>query len=142
MVPPMSFLGFQTGFGQNGTILTEGPTTGQPWPSCTTPGPLPWPFPPFPPLLPANGHAVFVGSAVSTTVLLTGNSSRKGAFIFNTSQYDLYALLSANQTPSSTLFTNDISGLTGWLVPSGYVGLVLGVWANTDAGGAMVTELT
>lgn len=136
----MSFLGFQTGFGQNGTILTEGQSF--PFPSCPPPGPLPWPPLPWPPLLPANGNTVFIHSAISNTVLLTGNSSRKGAVIYNTSAFSLYVLLSPNQIPSSTLFTQLIAAATGWNVPFGFTGTVLAVWANTDAGGAMVTELT
>lgn len=139
----MSLLGFQTGTGQNGTLLTEGPCVGPfPWPPCPTPGPLPWSFPPYPPLYPSNGNTVFIHSATSNTVLLTANSSRKGAVIFNTSAFSLYVLLSPNQIPSSTLFTQLITTATGWNVPFGFTGTILAVWANTDAGGAMVTELT
>ena len=80
-----------------------------------------------------------VSASTSSVTLLAANIARLGASLFNDSSAVCYVKFGA--TASSTSHTVQIQQYDYYEVPTGYTGVIDGVWAN--ATGAMrVTEIT
>ena len=84
-----------------------------------------------------------VTSSATSGTILAANSNRLGAFIFNRSNANLYLLLTTG-TASITNFTHIVGTYKSFEVPSGYQGIIIGIWQPTIGigGFASVTEFT
>lgn len=80
-------------------------------------------------------------SATSVT-LLSANSDRKGAIIYNDSDYHLFVKFGA--TASTTSFTVRVPNKGGFyeLPQPVYTGVIDGIWEADSSGFARITELT
>ena len=80
-----------------------------------------------------------IPASLSNITLLSSNSTRMGATVYNSSSGFLYLILGA--TASATSFTVPINPGGYYETPFNYSGIISGIWSNTD-GYAMITELT
>lgn len=91
---------------------------------------------------PATGTQSSVADSASSVTILASNVDRMGAHIFNDSEYALYILL-GGATASLTTFTEKLApGGSLSISPSGFTGLIVGIWAANGSGSARVTEWT
>lgn len=94
--------------------------------------------------LPKPNKGVVSAAAASATskLILAANPDRLGALILNNTSTMLF--VSCSSGPASlTLYSMSIPAGESWQVPFGYTGSIHGIWNMvSDAGGAMVTELT
>lgn len=84
-----------------------------------------------------NTHSV--ASSATNTTLLSSNSARLGATVYNDSSAILYLKLGATATTSD--FTIKVFPLSYYEVPFGFTGRVDGFWASVN-GFARIGELT
>jgi len=84
-----------------------------------------------------------IASSSTSVTILAANGVRRGAFIFNRSNAHLYLLLTSG-TASITNFSHIIGAYKSFEIPSGYKGIVIGIWlpAIATGGFASVTEFT
>lgn len=80
-----------------------------------------------------------VAASVTNTTLLTANSTRLGATIYNDSSAILY--LKLGPTATSSDFTIKVFPLSYYEVPFGFTGQIDGFWASSN-GFARIGELT
>lgn len=80
-----------------------------------------------------------VSGSASSVTLLSSNSARLGATIFNDSTASLYVKLGT--TASTTSFTILMGPNSYYEVPGGYTGRIDGIWSSA-AGAARITELS
>lgn len=80
-----------------------------------------------------------VSGSTSAVTILASNTSRKGATVYNDSTALLYLGLGSSVT--TTDFTVPMPPRDYYEVPSGYTGIITGIWAFAT-GNARVTELT
>ena len=87
------------------------------------------------------GTQTDVTSSTSSVVILAANVNRLGATIHNESNSRLYLRLA---TGSATVinFTKRLESQQSYEVPSGYTGIINGIWAPIVSGAARVTEFT
>lgn len=88
----------------------------------------------------ATGTTSSVNDSASSVTVLAANAARLGATVYNDSTVALYLKLGA--TASATDFTVKIAADGYYEVPSGYTGIIDGIWASDASGAARVTELT
>jgi hypothetical protein len=81
-----------------------------------------------------------VNDTATSTTLLSGNTARRAATIYNDSTVDLYVKFGI--TASTTSFTVKIGPQGYYEVPTGYVGRIDGIWASDASGAARITEMT
>lgn len=81
-----------------------------------------------------------VADTASSTTLLSANTNRVGASIYNDSTVNLY--LKLGTTASTTDFTVILVPDTYYEVFGGYTGRIDGIWASNASGSARITELT
>lgn len=79
-----------------------------------------------------------VPASIAAVDLLTANTLRRGASIYNNSSSELFIKLGAGA--SSTSFTYRAATNSYFEVPFNYTGLITGVWASAN-GAALVTEV-
>lgn len=79
------------------------------------------------------------GSASSVTIL-SANTDRKGASVYNDSTVNLYMSLSSSSS-STSAFTVKLAPQQYYEVPFGYLGQMTGIW-DSATGNARVTEYT
>lgn len=79
-----------------------------------------------------------VNGSASSGTLLSANTERKGASVFNDSTVNLYMSLSASAS-STSAFTVKMSPGQYYEVPYGYLGAVTGIW-DSATGAARITE--
>jgi len=87
-----------------------------------------------------TGTQTSVGDSTSNVTLLAANTQRLGASIYNDSSATLYVRFAATATTSNfsvKLFPDDYCE-----VPSGYTGIIDGLWSSDAGGNARVTEYT
>ncbi len=90
---------------------------------------------------PAGTSAVTsVTSVIVNTTILAANPARLGATITNDSNSRLFLKLAA--TASTTSYTVRLSSQDSYEVPSGYTGIIDGIWAPNVSGFATITEFT
>lgn len=87
----------------------------------------------------STGTLSQVNSSATSVTVLASNSSRKGATFFNNSTAILY--LAFGSTAATTAFTVPLSASAFFEMPSGYTGVVSGIWATAN-GNVQVTEIT
>lgn len=90
-----------------------------------------------------SGAPISVLAATTVLSLLTVNTSRKGATIYNDSTAIMYLLLGpgASTTNFTTALYGNSTGVGGYYeTPFGYTGVITAVWASAT-GSARVTEL-
>lgn len=87
---------------------------------------------------PTTATTSTVASSVSNVTLLSANSNRRGATIYNESTSDLYIKLGA--TASLTDFTVRMIPGSYYENPYGYTGRIDGIWVSAN-GQARMTEL-
>lgn len=87
----------------------------------------------------STGTVTSVSGSASNQTLLSANTSRVGATIWNDSTAILYVKLAATATSSS--FTYRLASQEVCELPYGYTGIVDGIWASAT-GAARVTEYT
>lgn len=84
-----------------------------------------------------------VASSATSVTLLSANTSRKGAIVFNDSNAVLYIKLGT--TASATSYTVQVASMGYYELPQAgpycYTGRIDGIWASAN-GNARVTELT
>ena len=80
-----------------------------------------------------------VNSSASNVTLLSANSNRRGAAIYNASTAVLYVKFGT--TASTSSFTVKMAADSYYEVPFGYTGRIDGIWASAN-GAALVTEFT
>ena len=81
-----------------------------------------------------------VADAATSQTLLSANSGRKGAIVYNDSSEFLY--LKYGGTASATSFTAKIAPSGYWEMPQPiYTGVIDGIWSADASGAARVTEL-
>ena len=85
------------------------------------------------------GTLANVASSASSVTLLSANTARRGATIFNDSTQLLYVKFGT--TASTTSFTIRMATLSYYEVPFGYTGRIDGIWSVAN-GNARVTEVT
>jgi len=88
---------------------------------------------------PQTGTESNVGGSNTTVTLLAANTSRVTASVFNDSTSALYILASAGA--STTNFSVKVLPGGYFEVPSGYRGILTGIW-DSATGNARVTEYT
>lgn len=81
-----------------------------------------------------------VNDTNASTTLLASNDARLGATIFNDSTAILYLKLGA--TASTSSFTVKMAQDDYYEVPSGYTGIIDGIWSADASGAARITEIT
>jgi hypothetical protein len=81
-----------------------------------------------------------VNDSASNVTLLSSNSARLGATIFNDSTQILYVKLGT--TASTTSYTAQLVPGAYYEVPYGYTGNIDGIWAADASGAARITEFT
>lgn len=115
-------------------ILDVGGTGAENIPSGAIPVTLPAPS--------STGTQSSVGATVTAggATILAANAARDGATIWNDSTASLYLLLST-ATISATLATVKVPPGGYYEVPSGYTGIIKGLWTAVN-GSARVTEFT
>lgn len=86
-----------------------------------------------------TGTLTQVNSSATSVTVLASNTSRKGATFYNNSTAILY--LAFGSTASTTAFTVPLAASTFFEMPSGYNGIVSGIWATAN-GNVEVTEIT
>lgn len=86
-----------------------------------------------------TGTLTQVNSSASSVTVLASNVARKGATFYNNSTQILY--LAFGSTSSTTAFTVPLASGTFFEMPSGYNGVVSGIWASAN-GNCIVTEIT
>ena len=90
---------------------------------------------------PAGTSAVTsVASSITSVLLLAANANRLGATIVNDGESRLFVKLGA--TASVTSHTRRLSPHAAYEVPSGYTGIIDGIWSPIVSRSARVTELT
>lgn len=89
---------------------------------------------------PSSASVTSVADTASSTTLLSSNSSRRGASIFNDSTEILYVKFGT--TASATDFTVKMAAGAYYEVPFGYTGRIDGIWANNASGSARMTEIS
>lgn len=87
-----------------------------------------------------TGTTTSVAASASDVTILASNASRKGATIFNDSNYTLYLLVAAGVS-TITNYTVQMSGNDYFEIPFEYTGIIKGLWASAT-GSARVTEYT
>jgi len=90
-----------------------------------------------------TGTITSVGDSASDTVILSSNSNRLGASIYNDSAAVLYLAL-ANVVASTTTYSVQIAAGGYYELPANpvYTGVIKGVWSSAAGGAARVTEYT
>jgi hypothetical protein len=88
-----------------------------------------------------SGTVTSVNDQATSITLLAANSARYGGLIFNDSPATLYVLFAAG-TASLTNFSIELQADQGYPIPSGYTGIISGIWASDASGAARVTEFT
>lgn len=88
----------------------------------------------------ATATVTSVADSASNVTLLAANVARVGATFFNDSTELLYLKLGSTATTSS--FTVKVNPQGYYELPSGYAGIVDGIWAADGSGAARVTELS
>jgi hypothetical protein len=88
----------------------------------------------------STSNITSVADINTTTTLLSANSSRLGATIYNDSSASLYLKLGA--TASLTSFSVKIDPNGYYEVPFSYTGIIDGIWDSNSSGSARITELT
>jgi len=86
-----------------------------------------------------TGISTNIASSITNVTLLSANTARLGATIFNDSTSNLGLKLGA--TASATSFTVKMQPDSYFEVPFGYYGIIDGIW-NSAVGSARITELT
>lgn len=86
-----------------------------------------------------TGTTSNVAGSASSVTLLTANTARIGATIFNDSTEDL--LVKFGATASSTSFTVKLAQDDYYEVPANYIGIIDGIW-GAATGSARITEIT
>jgi len=76
---------------------------------------------------------------ISNVTLLSANSLRIGATIYNNSSAFLYIMLGSTATTSS--FTAPINPGGYYEIPYHYNGVISGIWSSSVVGSALITEL-
>jgi hypothetical protein len=87
----------------------------------------------------STGTLTSVNSSATNVTVLASNTVRKGATFFNNSTQTLYLAFGA--TASTTAFTVPLASNAFFEMPSGYTGVVSGIWASAN-GNVQVTEIT
>lgn len=87
----------------------------------------------------ATTSATTVASSATNVTLLSANSNRLGATIFNDSTQTLYIKLGS--TASNTSYTVKLLSNGYYEVPARYTGRIDGIWSSAN-GNARITELT
>lgn len=80
-----------------------------------------------------------VASSATNVTLLSANSARLGATVYNESTQVLY--LKLGTTASATSYTVAMAASSYYETPYGYTGNIDGIWASAN-GSARVVELT
>ena len=80
-----------------------------------------------------------IAVSITNVTLLTSNTSRLGASIFNNSQTNLFVKLGSVATTDS--YTAKLIPGAYYEVPYNYTGRIDGIWDSSSAGDAQVTEL-
>jgi hypothetical protein len=88
---------------------------------------------------PATSVTSSVAGSVTSVTLLSSNSIRLGATVYNDSNALLYVKLGT--TASTTDYTVKLFPLAYYEIPYGYTGRIDGIW-NTATGNARIDELT
>ena len=83
-----------------------------------------------------------VNSGTSSVTILASNANRKGARIFNTDANALYLDLSGGTAVAASRAQVKLLTDEGYDVPSGYTGLITGIWSADGSGVASVVEFT
>lgn len=88
------------------------------------------------------GTITSIGISNSDTLLLAANSNRRGAIIYNDTTSAILRIGLSISTVTNTNFSVQLSAGGFFEVPSGYVGMVRGLWSVTEGGnsGARITE--
>jgi hypothetical protein len=93
------------------------------------------------PAQPSTSSVTSVNDTASSTTLLSSNTSRRLAIVFNDSTSNLYLKFGA--TASATSFTVKIAaGATFEFPQPVYTGVIDGIWDSDSSGAARITELT
>lgn len=88
-----------------------------------------------------TGTLSSVDSTTTSTTILAANPDRLGGMIYNTDANALYVLFGAG-TASAANLSWSIAANSQFAIPSGYTGIIVGVWAADGTGAAKVTEFT
>ena len=80
-----------------------------------------------------------VAGSASSVTLLSANTSRLGATVYNDSTATLY--LKLGTTASTTSYTIQLRRYDYYEIPAGYTGRIDGIW-SAASGSARITELT
>lgn len=88
----------------------------------------------------ATGTSATVTASTTAKTIQAANPGRRGLTVYNDSTAFLYVLLGAG-TASTTVFSNKMQGGGYYEIPSGFTGIVTGVWSSAT-GNARVTEVT
>ncbi|PHM11630.1 hypothetical protein [Nostoc sp. 'Peltigera malacea cyanobiont' DB3992] len=80
-----------------------------------------------------------IPASISNVAILTANSNRKGATIWNDSTANLFIEFGATATTSA--FTAKLSAGGYYETPFNYTGVISGIWSGAN-GNALVRELT
>ena len=90
----------------------------------------------------ATATRTTVADSAIAVSLLAANTTRKGAYLVNTSSAILYMGL-GTVDPSAADFTEQLLQWQSWRVPDCFTGQIKGIWASDPNDGvARVTELT
>jgi hypothetical protein len=81
-----------------------------------------------------------VSAATSSTSLLSANSARLGASVYNDSTAICYLLLGSG-TASTTAYSVQLAAGAYYEVPFGYTGAIKGIWSAAN-GSARIMEYT
>lgn len=88
----------------------------------------------------STGTITSVNGATTNTSILTPNTSRISATIYNAANKTMYIALGA--TASTSAYTIQVFQGSYWELPVSYTGAISAVWASGVSGAALVTELT
>lgn len=79
-----------------------------------------------------------VASSATVVTLLAANTARKSATIVNGADKILYLKLGAGATTSS--YTAEVPAHGSYPVPTGYTGIITGIWESGPTGNSQITE--
>ncbi len=91
----------------------------------------------------ATGTPTSVAANASAVALLTSNTGRKGAHVYNDSSATLYLGLFAHASLTTSVYTTQVPGGTLYEMPASpvYTGEISGLWASAT-GNARITEMS